>query len=94
MKFQKKSSVQTMTKAINVEPFNDFSIIVDLEDGRSLRMDLSHIKNLNGPVVDTLKNISEFNKVFVQDGIVTWPTGYDIDPYYILEAGIEVKKVN
>ncbi|MBC7713407.1 MAG: DUF2442 domain-containing protein [Rhizobacter sp.] len=80
-----------MTKAIKVEASKDFTIIVSLEDGRKFKLDLSYIKNSSGPVVEPLKNQNEFIKAFIQDGIVSWSTGFDIDPYFILEEGTPLK---
>ena len=77
-----------MIKAVSVNANDDFSITISLEDGRTLRLDLSNLKNETGPVVEPLKQIAEFKKVFVRNGIVTWPTGYDIDPYYLVETGV------
>ncbi len=81
-----------MTKAIQVLANDDYSILVTLEDGRQIRVDLTFIKNESGPVVDPLKILSEFKKVFVRNGIVTWPTGYDIDPYFLVEQGFVTNK--
>jgi len=81
-----------MIKAINVVANDDYTICVALEDGRQIKMDMNFIKNIKGPVVDPLKNISEFKKLFIRNGIVTWPTGYDIDPYYLVEQGVEIGK--
>jgi hypothetical protein len=81
-----------MIKAIGVTAHPDFTISVNLEDGRTLKMDMNFVQYLSGPVVDPLKNFSEFSKVFVRNGIVTWTTGYDIDPYYLAEQGIVVSK--
>lgn len=46
-----------MIEAISVEALNDFSIVVSLEDGRSIKMDMSYLKSLSGPVVDPLKDL-------------------------------------
>ena len=74
-----------MIKAISVKANDDFSILVSLEDGRIVRMDMSFIQDKSGPVVEPLKNIEEFKRVFVNKGIVTWPTGYDIHPYFLID---------
>jgi hypothetical protein len=74
-----------MIKALKVIATTDFQIIVELEDGRSLKMDMNFLKEESGPVVDPLKKIEEFKKVFINQGIVTWPSGYDIDPYLLEE---------
>ncbi|MGK5084942.1 DUF2442 domain-containing protein [Bdellovibrionota bacterium FG-1] len=81
-----------MIKALQVIAKDDFSIFVTLEDGRVMRLDMSFINSQSGPVVDPLKSLSEFKKVFVRNGIVTWPTGYDIDPYYLVEQGFVTYK--
>lgn len=82
-----------MIKAIKVTPQDDYSIMVTLEDGRVVRFDMQFVKGLNGPVVNPLKNIDEFKKAFVRNGIVTWPSGYDIDPYYLIEESTPVNKI-
>lgn len=82
-----------MIKAIHVTASDDYSIYVTLEDGRKLRIDMAFIKNQSGSVVDPLKNLAEFKKVFVRNGIVTWSTGYDIDPYYLIEQGTIINKI-
>jgi hypothetical protein len=38
-------------------------------------------------VVEPLKQLTEFKRVFVKNGMVIWPTGYDVDPYYLIENG-------
>jgi hypothetical protein len=81
-----------MIKAIQVVANDDYTIQVNLEDGRIIKMDMNFIKTLAGPVVDPLKALLEFKKVFVRNGIVTWNTGFDIDPYYLIEQGVVVSK--
>jgi hypothetical protein len=81
-----------MIKSIHVTANDDFTITASLEDGRVIKMDMNFIQNLNGPVVDPIKKISEFKKVFVRNGIITWSTGFDIDPYYLIEQGVVVSK--
>jgi hypothetical protein len=81
-----------MTKAIQVVARDNFTILVTLEDGKIIEMNMAFLKTLSGPVVDPLKNLSEFKKVFVRNGIVTWPTGFDIDPYFLVESGTVTDK--
>lgn len=81
-----------MIRAIQVVAQDDFNILVTLEDGRRIKFDMNFLKNQSGPVVDPLKEVTEFKKVFVRNGIVTWTTGFDIDPYYLVEQGVVVNK--
>lgn len=82
-----------MIKAIQVVANDDYTITVTMEDRRILKMDLSFVKNQSGPVVDPLKEKEEFKKVFIRNGIVTWTTGFDIDPYYLVEQATIVNKI-
>lgn len=82
-----------MINAIRVVANVDFSVVINLEDGRTLRLDMSFILNEFGSVVQPLQNIEEFKKVFIRNGIVTWPTGYDIDPDFLETQGIFITKI-
>lgn len=81
-----------MINAIKVVATEDFIIDIDLEDGRSLKLDMHFILKESGSVVQPFKNAEEFKKVFVRNGIVTWPSGYDIDPYFLESQGTLVIK--
>jgi len=43
---------------------------------------MSYIQEEKGPRVDPLKEEVFFNQVFVQDGDVIWPNGYDLNPAF------------
>jgi hypothetical protein len=81
-----------MINAVKVVATDNYFIIIDLEDGRALKLDMNYIKNESGIVIEPLKKIDEFKKVFVKNGIVTWPTGYDIDPYFLESEGTLITK--
>jgi len=80
-----------MIKAISVKAHADYTILVSLEDGRVIRMNMEYLKTLSGSVVDPLKKLDAFQKVFIRNGIVTWQSGYDIDPYHLVESGILIR---
>ncbi len=79
-----------MIKAVKVTANDDYNIVVTLENGRVIRMDMNFIHGQSGPIVEPLKQLVEFKKAFVRNGIVTWPSGFDIDPYYLVEQGLAV----
>jgi hypothetical protein len=74
-----------MIKAIHVIANDDYSITVSLENGQTVHFDMNFVKAESGPIVEPLKHLEGFKKVFVRNGIVCWPTGYDIDPYFLIE---------
>lgn len=73
-----------MINAVSVLATDDFFIIVKLADSRSIKLNMSFIHNESGSIVTPIQKIEEFKKVFIQNGIVTWPSGYDIDPYFLI----------
>ena len=75
-----------MIRAIDVVAKDDYTITVRLEDGRIAHMDMSFVQKESGPVVEPLKKLEEFKKAFVRNGIVCWPSGFDIDPYFLVET--------
>ena len=81
-----------MIKAISVIANDDYTITVGLENGKFIKMDMSFIHKQTGPVVEPLKDIKDFKNVFICNGIVTWSTGYDIDPYFLETSGTPVEK--
>lgn len=74
-----------MIKAKSVIPHPNFKLTVVFENNRTSTIDLNFIFNESGPVIDPLKIYENFQKVYVENGILTWPTGYDIDPEYLEE---------
>ncbi len=74
-----------MIKPKQVTPEKDFKLHVIFDNGKESIIDASFILLESGPVVDPLKNWEHFQKVSIVDGIISWPTGYDIAPEYLLE---------
>lgn len=74
-----------MIKAKKVIPHPDFKLTVTFEDDRECIIDMSFIFEESGPVVDPLKIYDNFRLVAVDNGVISWPTGYDIDPEYLIE---------
>lgn len=42
--------------------------------------DLGYILSEHGPMLEPLKDPTYFKRVFVENGVPTWPNGYDWDP--------------
>lgn len=74
-----------MIKVKKVIPHPDFKLTVTFEDNSTSTIDLNFIFNESGPVIDPLKKYENFQKVYLENGVISWPTGYDIDPEYLEE---------
>jgi hypothetical protein len=58
----------------------DFRLAVEFSDDTIGERDFSFIKSESGPMLEPLKEPKYFQRVFVEDGVLTWPNGYDWDP--------------
>lgn len=74
-----------MTKVKNVVAHPNFKLTVVFEDNKTSVIDMNFIFSESGPVIEPLKTYDNFQKVFIEDGVITWPTGYDIAPEYLEE---------
>lgn len=62
----------------SVTPLPNYRIRVEIEDGRIGIFDVNPY--LEHGVFTELKDVSYFNRVGIQDGVVTWPNEQDIAP--------------
>lgn len=74
-----------MIKPRKVIAQKNFFIVVHFDNGKISNIDMSFILNEQGPVVDPLKTWEIFQQVEIIDDVITWPTGYDIDPNFLVE---------
>ncbi len=58
----------------------DIKLEIEFSDGTVGIKDFASIHEKTGPMVEPLKNAEYFARVFIEDGALTWPNGYDWDP--------------
>lgn len=63
-----------------VKALGDFRLSVEFSDDTIGKRDFSFINRDSGPMLEPLKDPAYFRRVFVEDGVPTWPNGYDWDP--------------
>jgi Protein of unknown function (DUF2442) len=69
-----------MIDVIGVKRMGDYRLEIAFSDGTVGTRDFSEIKTRTGEMVLPLKNAAYFARVFIEDGALTWPNGYDWDP--------------
>ena len=79
-----------MRSVLSVEA-GDFSLICELDDGKTYSYDMSFIKNSSGEMTAPLKALAFFKKVFIESGALAWPNGYDIHANTIEREGQLIK---
>lgn len=65
-------------RPVTVEVLSPYTIRVTFDDG--IVHDTNLAGDLWGPVFEPLKDPAYFAQVRVEDGVVVWPNGLDLDP--------------
>lgn len=69
-----------MIDVIGVKPLGGHSLEIAFSDGAIGVRDFSFVTAKTGPMSGPLKDPAYFARVFIDDGALTWPNGYDWDP--------------
>jgi hypothetical protein len=69
-----------MIDVISVRRLGGFKLELEFSDGTFGARDFGSILQKSGRMVELLKNPTYFARVFIKDGALTWPNGYDWDP--------------
>lgn len=68
-----------MIDVIGVKRLGEYRLEIAFSDGTVGTRDFSDIKARTGEMVTPLKDPAYFARVFIDDGALTWPNGYDWD---------------
>jgi hypothetical protein len=69
-----------MIDVIGVRPLGGYKLEVEFSDATIGVRDFAFIGERTGAMVEPLKDPAYFARVFIEDGALTWPNGYDWDP--------------
>ena len=69
-----------MTEVIGVRPLGGHRLEIEFSDGTVGVRDFASVAEKTGPMAEPLKDAAYFARVFIEDGVLTWPNGYDWDP--------------
>jgi hypothetical protein len=72
------TKLKRIPRPVAVEVLPPFAIRVTFDDGVVHDTDLDG--TFRGPMTEPLKDPSYFAQVTVDDGVVVWPNGFDLDP--------------
>ena len=70
----------------------DFSVICEMENGEVYQYDMSFVKTEEGEVMEPLREIAVFKKVWVDDGALEWPSGLGIHGNTVVRDGVLLKE--
>ncbi len=69
-----------LVKVRKAKPLGGYRLTIEFSDDTTGERDFSFIARETGPMLEPLKDPAYFRRVFVEDGVMTWPNGYDWDP--------------
>lgn len=66
----------------------DHQIAIRFRDGLVAELNLADwLAGQNGPMVEPLESAAFFADVDLDDGVLTWPNGFDLDPLTVRHWG-------
>ena len=69
-----------MIEVIGIRRHGGFKLELEFSNGIVGARDFEPLIQRTGPMVAPLKDPKYFGRVFLEDGALTWPNGYDWDP--------------
>jgi hypothetical protein len=69
-----------LTEVRAAKPLGDFRLMIEFSNDTIGERDFSFITRKSGPMAEPLKDPAYFQRAFIEDGVMTWPNGYDWDP--------------
>ncbi|HYA06627.1 MAG TPA: DUF2442 domain-containing protein [Xanthobacteraceae bacterium] len=68
-----------LVDVVRVEPHGGYRLALGFSDGTEGELDLANLIAEGGEMVEPLRNPAFFARVFLDDGVLTWPNGFDLD---------------
>jgi len=72
-----------LTKITRLEKLGGFRLRVRFTDGSEGAHDFSALLKEPGPMLEPLRDVAYFARVFLEFGAPTWPNGFDIAPEWL-----------
>ena len=72
-----------MIKIARMQWLGGYRLRFRFSDGTEGEHDFSTLVAEIGPMVEPLRDLTYFSRVFLEDGAPTWPNGYDMAPRWV-----------
>jgi hypothetical protein len=72
-----------LTKVTGLERLGGFRLRVRFNDGSVGVHDFTAMVHEPGPMLEPLRDMTYFSRVFLEFGALTWPNGFDIAPEWL-----------
>jgi hypothetical protein len=82
-----------MIDVIGVKKLGGHTLEIEFSDSTIGVRDFADIFRKTGPMSEPLKDAVYFQRVFIEDGALTWPNGYDWDPIALHDEMNDAKQL-
>ena len=72
-----------LPKIVRVKPLGGYRLELVFNDGAKGAFDFSWIFDLVGPMKEPLRDEAYFTRVFLENGALSWPNGFDLSPWNV-----------
>jgi hypothetical protein len=72
-----------MIKVSKIEWLGGYKLGFRFTDGSAGEHDFASLVNEGGPMVEPLRDLDYFKRVFLEFGAPTWPNGFDVAPDWL-----------
>ena len=79
-------------KVLDVTANDNFTLICEMENGEIYEYDMSFVNEEEGEVIEPLREIGLFKKVWVDYGALEWPNGFGIHGNTVVRDGKLISK--
>ena len=86
-----------MIDVIGVRPLGDYMLEIEFSDRTIGVRNFAFVRDKTGSMAEPLKDPAYFARVFIDDGALTWPNGYDWDPIALhdeMKAAAELRRAD
>ena len=77
---------------LDVRANDDFTLECEMDNGEVYLYDMSFVNKLDGLLLTPLRDIEFFQKVWLDDGALEWPTRFSIHGNTVVRDGELIKK--
>jgi uncharacterized protein DUF2442 len=68
-----------LIQVIGVKRLGEYRLEIEFSDGTVGTRDFAFMVVRSGPMLEPLRDPGYFARVFIEEGVLTWPNGYDYD---------------
>jgi hypothetical protein len=72
-----------MIRVTKIKYLGGYRLHATFSDGTAGERDFSVLVAETGPMVEPLRDPAYFARVFLEDGVPTWPNGFDVAPDWL-----------